>query len=132
MITILCVDDSKKQRLLYEQELNFAGNEVITAASGKEALDKVQWLHPDIIIMDINRPDMESLGAIGRIIGKSKRNPIIIHTAHGSHRDTFLSWAVNAYIVKSPDLTELKSKIEALITEESAFALNEVINTNIF
>ena len=41
MTTILLVEDDKKQRLLYEQELKHDGYEVVTASDGKEALEKV-------------------------------------------------------------------------------------------
>ncbi len=42
MTTILCVEDYKNQRLLYEQELSLEGYDVIIAANGKEAIKKVQ------------------------------------------------------------------------------------------
>jgi CheY-like chemotaxis protein len=41
MTVVLIVEDNKNQRLLYEQELTLEGYEVITAANGMEALDKV-------------------------------------------------------------------------------------------
>ncbi len=119
MTTILLVEDNKNQRLLYEQELRLEGYEIITAIDGKYAIKKVQEQRPDLIIMDICMPEMCGLEAIGMILSKHKVIPIIINTAYGNYKDNFMSWAADAYIVKSSDLTELKNKIKELITFET-------------
>ena len=116
MTTILIVEDYKNQRLLYEQELRLEGYEILTAADGKEALEKVQEQPPDLIIMDKNIPKMDGIEAMGRILNKHKDIPIIIHTAYSNYKDNFMSWAADAYIVKSSDLTEIKNKIKELLT----------------
>ncbi len=119
MTTILVVEDDKNERLLYEQELRLEGYEILTAADGKEALEKVKEQLPDIIIMDINIPKMDGIETMGRILNKHKDIPIIIHTAYSSYKDNFMSWAADAFIVKSSDLTELKNKIKEMITNKS-------------
>ncbi len=119
MSTILLVEDDKNQCLLYEQELRLEDYEVITAIDGKEAFEKVQEQPPDLIIMDINMPNMDGIEAMGRIVSKHKNIPIIIYTAHSSYKDKFMSWLANAYITKSSDLTELKNKIKELLTFET-------------
>ncbi len=119
MTTILCVEDYKNQRLLYEQELSLEGYDVIIAADGKEAIEKVQEQRPDIIIMDICMPKMGGIEAMGRIISKHKGIPIIINTAYGNYKDNFKSWVADAYVVKSSDLTELKNKIKELLTKKA-------------
>ena len=119
MTTVLIVEDYKNQRLLYEQELSLEGYEVVTAADGKEALEKVQEQPLDLIIMDIIMPKMDGFEAMGKILNKDKDIPIIIHTAYSSYKDNFMSWAADAFIVKSSDLTELKNKIKEMITNKS-------------
>lgn len=122
MATILLVEDEKNQRLLYEQELKLEGYEIITAADGKEALEKAQEQSLDIIVMDINMPRMDGMEAMGKILSKNRKIPIIINTAYSSYKDNFMSWAADAYVVKSSDLDELKNKIkEILIREDKAF-----------
>ena len=101
MTTILLVEDDKNQRLLYEQELRHEGYEVVTASNGKEALEEVQEKLPDIVIMDINMPKMDGIEAMGRILGKNKEIPVIINTAYSNYKDSFMSWAADAYIVKT-------------------------------
>lgn len=119
MTTILLVEDDKNQRLLYEQELSLEGYEVVTASNGKEALEKVQVQLPDIVIMDINMPKMDGIEAIGRILSKNKEIPVIINTAYSNYKDNYMSWAADAYIVKSSDLSELKDTIKKVLANRA-------------
>lgn len=116
MTTILLVEDNKNQRLLYEQELSIEGYEIVTATDGKEALEKVREQAPDIIILDMNIPKMDGIEVIGWLLSHNKDIPIIIHTAYSNYKDKFMSWAADAYIVKSSDLSELKNTIKEVLT----------------
>jgi two-component system response regulator (stage 0 sporulation protein F) len=115
MTTILLVEDDKNQRLLYEQELSHDGYKVVTATNGKEAVEKVQEQLPDIVIMDINMPKMDGIEAMGKILSANKKVPVIINTAYSNFKDSFMSWAADAYVVKSSDLSELKDKIKEVL-----------------
>jgi two-component system response regulator (stage 0 sporulation protein F) len=115
MTTILLVEDDKNQRLLYEQELSHDGYKVVTATNGKEAVEKVQEQLPDIVIMDINMPKMDGIEAMGKILSANKKVPVIINTAYSNYKDSFMSWAADAYVVKSSDLSELKDKIKEVL-----------------
>jgi two-component system, response regulator, stage 0 sporulation protein F len=119
MTTILLVEDDKNQCLLYEQELRLEGYEIITAIDGKDALKKVQEQPLDMIIMDICIPNMNGIETMGRILSKHKGIPIIINTAYSSYKNNFMSWAADAYIVKSSDLSELKDKIKEILTKKA-------------
>ncbi len=119
MITILVVEDDKNQRLLYEQELKLEGYGVVTAIDGKEALEKVKEQQPDLIIMDINMPKMDGIETMGRILGKNKEIPVIINTAYSNYKDNFMSWAADAYIVKSSDLLELKNTVKEILAKKA-------------
>ncbi len=118
MSTILLVEENKNQRLLYEQELRFEGYRIVTAADGKDALNKVQEQPIDLVVMDICMPEMGGFEAMGMILSKHKDIPIIINTDYDNYKDNFMSWIADAYIVKSSDLTELKNKIKELLTKE--------------
>ncbi len=119
MTTILIVEDDNNQRLLYEQELKLEGYKIVTASDGKEALEKVQEQLPDIIIMDINMPKMDGIEAMGRILSKKKEIPIIINTAYSNYKDNFMSWAADAYIVKSSDMSELKNAVKEVLGKKA-------------
>ena len=119
MITVLVVEDDKNQRLLYEQELKLEGYEVVTAADGKDALEKIQEQLPDLIIMDINMPKMDGIETMGKILGKNREIPVIINTAYSNYKDNFMSWAADAYIVKSSDLSELKNTVKEVLAKKA-------------
>ena len=119
MTTILLVEDDKNQRLLYERELRQEGYEILAAIDGKDALEKVQEQLPDVVVMDINMPRMDGIEAMCKILCKNKNVSIIINSAYSNYKDNFMSWAADAYIVKSSDLTELKTKIKELLIFET-------------
>ncbi len=119
MTTILLVENDKNQRLLYEQELRIEGYEIEIAEEGKDVLKKIQEQPLDLVVMDINLPKMDGIEIMGWILSKHKNIPIIINTAYSSYKDNFMTWAADAFIVKSSDLTELKNKIKEIIINKS-------------
>ena len=120
METLLVVDDEAHQRMLYQEELSDEGYQIILARNGKEALEKVLEAAPDLIVLDIRMPIMDGLEALGKVIGKERDIPIIIHSAYSSYKDDFMSWAADDFVVKSADLTELKRKIRGLLDKKKA------------
>jgi|SRR5438093_6765717 len=115
MKTILVVDDEKNLRLLYEKELKDEGYQVVLAADAKEAMDHLGATRPDLIVLDIKMPGMDGLEALGRILSKDNTIPVILNSAFSSYRDSFMSWSADAYLTKSSDTNELKTKIRELI-----------------
>ena len=115
MKKILIVEDQKSLCLLYEEELTKEGYEVVAvndADSGLEALQKTQF---DLIITDIRMPGRDGIELITQIMGLRKDIPIIINTAYQSYKGDFMTWAADAYVVKSSSLRELKAKIKELL-----------------
>jgi CheY-like chemotaxis protein len=120
MATLLIVDDETHQRMLYQEELSEEGYQIILASNGKEALEKVSEATPDLVVLDIRMPVMDGLEALGKIIGKERNIPVIIHSAYSSYKEDFMSWAADDFVVKSADLTELKRKIRELLEKKKA------------
>ena len=112
---ILVVEDEEGLRLLYEEELKAEGYEVITAQNGMEAIQQLEEGKPDLIILDIVMPVMDGMEALGRIVGKERKIPIILNTSYPGYRQDFMSWAADAYVTKSIDLRELKDKVRELL-----------------
>jgi CheY-like chemotaxis protein len=112
---ILVVEDEESLRLLYEEELKSEGYEVLTAGNGREAIHQLEMGKPDLIILDIVMPVMDGMEALGRIVGKERRVPIILNTSYSGYQQDFMSWAADAYVTKSDDLSELKKKIRELL-----------------
>ena len=116
MATILLVEDDGNQRLLYEQELGEEGYTVRSAASGPEALAMIEGgERPDVVVLDISMPGMDGIEALGKILGADNSIPVILNTAYATYKDNFMTWAADAYVIKSSDLTELKAKLKEIL-----------------
>jgi len=115
MKTILVADDEEAIRNLLEEELKDEGYRVITVSNARDALKMVETEQLDLVILDIRMPGMDGLEALPRILGMKEGLPVILNTAYSQYKESFMSWAADAYVVKSSDLTELKQKIKELI-----------------
>ncbi len=118
MTTILVVEDDKNQCLLFKNELSEEGYTVEVARDGREAMTKAKQHPPDLVVMDIRMPVMNGIEAMGWLLAKNNKIPIIINTAYSSYKDNFMSWAADAYVVKSSDLLELKRTIKDVLEKK--------------
>jgi DNA-binding response OmpR family regulator len=128
MKAILIVDDEKNLLKLYEKEFAEEGYRVITASSGSEALQKIQQEPFDLVILDIRMPDLNGVETLKKIMEATSKVPVILNSAYTSYRDNFLTWAAEAYVVKSSDLTELKAKAKEVLEKHSI--VQQVRQTN--
>ena len=128
MKAILIVDDEKNLLKLYEKEFAEEGYRVITASSGSEALQKIQKDPFDLVILDIRMPDLNGVETLKKIMESTSKIPVILNSAYSSYRDNFLTWAAEAYVVKSSDLTELKAKTKEVLEKHST--VQQVRQTN--
>ncbi|MGV7927739.1 MAG: response regulator [Spirochaetota bacterium] len=119
MSKILVVEDEQHQRELYAMELQDEGYEVDQAANGREAVDKVKANRYDLVVLDIRMPEMDGIEALGKILSRDKKIPIIIYTAYSNYKSNFMTWTADAYITKSSNLDELKGKIQEILASKS-------------
>ncbi len=117
MKRILVVDDDEAIRTLLKEELTEEGYEVITASNARDALKLVEQEQLDLVVLDIRMPGMDGLEALPRILGLKEGLPVILNTAYAQYKESFMSWAADAYVVKSSDLTELKEKVRELVAK---------------
>jgi len=112
---LLVVEDEKNLCLLYKEELTEAGYKVTAVTDAAAALDQIKKKSFDLIITDIRMPAKNGIELITQIMALRKDIPIIINTAYQSYKHDFMTWAADAYIVKSASLDELKAKIKELV-----------------
>jgi CheY-like chemotaxis protein len=117
---ILLIDDEENILMLYQQELLEDGYQVLTAQSAREGIDKIKAELFDLVVMDIRMPAMDGLEALGRILGLKKDIPVVLNTAYSNYKDDFMSWAADAYVVKSSDLTQLKTTIREVLDKKKS------------
>jgi two-component system cell cycle response regulator DivK len=81
---VLLVDDHPDNRYMYALALTSAGFDVLEAHNGRDALESVAAVRPDIIVMDVGMPVMDGWMATQRLKADSatKHIPVIILTGH--------------------------------------------------
>ena len=116
---ILLIDDEYFLLEILKDRLEFHGYEVLTAADGKEGVEKALSEKPDLIFMDIMMPEMDGLEAIRILRSKSemKSLPIVCLSALGRPADIKSAKECGAddYIVKPFQAPELLEKIEKFL-----------------
>jgi DNA-binding response OmpR family regulator len=108
---ILLVDDEEGIQLLYREEFEEDGYEVISAYNGEEALEKFSQDSPDLIILDINMPGMSGIEVLRRVKEINPDLPVILCSAYQEFKQDFATWASEDYIVKSANMDELKEAV---------------------
>jgi DNA-binding response OmpR family regulator len=111
---ILIVDDDLTILRFYKEELEEEEYEVVTASTGKDALEMFEKENPDIVTLDILIPDIDGISLLRKMKEQRPDIPIIMSTAY-DYKDDFAVWASEAYIIKSSDLSELKRTIKKII-----------------
>jgi DNA-binding NtrC family response regulator len=111
MPKILVVDDEEYIRLLYSEELNEAGYDVITAEGCYKLLQKIEEEKPDLIVLDIEMVDCNGLDILQDIRSHFYDLPIVLSTAFDSYKEDMKSIAADFFVPKSYDLSELKRKV---------------------
>ncbi len=116
VVRILFVDDDPNQREIYQRRLERHGYTVETADSADCAVNLLQQQRPNVVVLDIAMPGRDGLSALQEFLDIDPSVPVIINTAYPGYAENFLSWAADAYIEKSTDLTPLVSAIEEAVT----------------
>jgi DNA-binding NtrC family response regulator len=82
--TVLIVDDEPFNLDLLAQELAHVGCAVEQARDGPEALQKIESLRPDLVLLDYMMPGMSGLDVLQELRNRESDVPVVMITAHGS------------------------------------------------
>ena len=111
MKKILLVDDEEGIQMLYREELEDEGYEVISAYTGEEGLEKFKNESPDLVILDIQMPGMNGIETLRQMKMENPQIPIILSTAYNEYKQDLGAWASDEYVVKSSNINELKEAV---------------------
>jgi two-component system cell cycle response regulator DivK len=115
-VKVLYIEDNLDNMILVKRVLEIEGYEVISAETGQEGLVKALENQPDIVITDINLPDIDGY----QVTDKLKKNaatahiPIIAMTANvmKKDRENVIEAGCDGYISKPIDVDDLPGQVE--------------------
>ena len=114
--TILYVEDNADNRNLIRRVLNAEGYAMIEAIKAEQAFQKLETEKVDLILMDINMPDMDGYTLTAKIkaVEKFSKIPIIAVTANvmRGDREKSLQAGCDGYIQKPIDIDTLAQQVE--------------------
>ena len=116
---ILVVDDHEDNIELLRARLEARGYEVFGASDGQAALDQVEHISPDLILLDVMMPKMDGMEVVRRL--KANKNlpfiPVIMQTALDSTENKVqgLDAGADDYITKPINFAELEARVNSLL-----------------
>ena len=120
--TILHVEDNLDNRILVRRLLSSASYRVVEAVNAYEAITSLRKYSPDLILMDINIPDVDGYTLTRKLktIPSVKKIPIIAITANAMRgdREKTLSAGCDGYIEKPIDIDNFITQIEFFLNND--------------
>ena len=108
---ILVVEDNAKNMKLFRDVLVATGYRTLEATTGSEALDMASEHTPDLVLMDIQLPDLDGVQALHRLRADARTAgiPVLALTAQAmsGDRERFLEAGFDGYLSKPVDVVEL-------------------------
>ncbi len=123
---ILLAEDDKELSNAVTRVLKVSNYDVDQAYDGQEALDYIDYMKYDVIIMDIMMPKMDGITCVKRIREKKCHTPIIMLTAMAETDDKVngLDAGADDYLTKPFVVKELLARIRALLRRDSTIVDN--------
>jgi len=119
---ILVVDDDARLRALLQRYLAGAGFRVTTAETATEARDKLRFMHPDMLVLDVMMPGESGLTLTESLRQQGSDVPVLLLTARSAPEDRITGFEAGAddYLGKPFEPRELVLRIRALLRRAPA------------
>ena len=125
---ILVVDDSADNVAMISLDLQQQGYRVVTASNGEDAITVATQMMPNLILMDINLPTLDGLGATRRIreYDALREVPVVAITAFGTEGFQRAAYdaGVSGYLTKPLDLDRMHQLIARLLSPGGSGSLS--------
>ena len=119
--TVMCIEDNPDNRTLVVRVLMAEGYDVVTAGNAKEGLSLVRNLHPDVILIDINMPEIDGFTLTAKLREMKHLDgvPVVAITANvmkGDREKTFAA-GCDGYIQKPINVDLFPQQVAKFIKE---------------
>jgi two-component system cell cycle response regulator DivK len=113
---ILVVEDNEKNMKLFRDVLRAAGYDTLEATTGEGAVTVAADNAPDLVLMDIQLPDIDGIEALGRLRADARTAavPVLALTAQAMEgdRERFLAAGFDGYLSKPVNIPDLVASVE--------------------
>jgi two-component system cell cycle response regulator DivK len=113
---ILVVEDNEKNMKLFRDVLHAAGYRILEATTGGRAVELATEQGPDLVLMDVQLPDIDGVEALGRLRADERTASVAVLavTAQAMHgdRERFLAAGFDGYVSKPVDIRELLDTVK--------------------
>ena len=118
-IKVLMADDEPDVLAIMAKKIKAAGYDVVTAADGQEAWDKIIVENPDVILLDITMPKLEGFEVLQRLretTPSKKWQPVIIISAREELKDIQKGYSLEAdhYLTKPCNIDDVLNGIRLM------------------
>jgi two-component system response regulator MprA len=115
--TVLIVEDDPELRAVLGRGLREEGFEVEAVATGHQALERVEHVKPDVLVIDVGLPDTDGRDLCQALRARGVQTPVLFLTAHDALVDRLAGFDAGGddYVAKPFALVEVIARLQALI-----------------
>ncbi len=128
-IKILIIEDENSIRYFMRTMLEYAGYDVLTAATGREGIELINSHCPDVVLLDLGLPDMDGIEVV-KSLRKWSSMPVIVVSARGEEKDKVAALDAGAddYLSKPFGQAELLARIKVALRHATGEGTNPKIS----
>ncbi|HEY5871894.1 MAG TPA: response regulator [Gaiellaceae bacterium] len=113
--TVLVVEDNEKNMKLFRDVLAATGFRTLEATTGEQAVELASERGPDLVLMDIQLPDIDGIEALGRLRADARTAslPVLALTAQAMEgdRERFLAAGFDGYLSKPVNVADFVATV---------------------